>query len=322
MKILMIAPPYRECPPSGYGGGELVCFWLVRELLKRNHDVSTCCVKGSAVPNALEWDAGDMPMHAHIREKPFFESILPYLDFQWVIHDHTHLKIPSSHCKDFDIPFLNTCHLPNPPFVGNAVALSQAHKLTVSPTAEIIHLGVPVEDYSFSQFKSDYLLYLGYIAPHKRVHLAIKACKEADVDLFVAGPYDDHRDYFYEEVMPLFDHRRKYIGEAKGEEKLMLLTNAKAILLPINWAEPGSTVAFEALASGTPVIGWRKGALIDIIRDDVGILVDNYEDFVKAIMNPPTDYVKCREYVKKFDIPSRIDLYEQLYQRIMEGDTW
>jgi len=51
-------------------------------------------------------------------------------------------------------------------------------------------------------------------------------------------------------------------------------------------------------------------------------LVDNYEDFVKAIMNPPTDYVKCREYVKKFDIPSRIDLYERLYKRIMRGKTW
>jgi len=323
MKILMIAPPYRECPPSGYGGAERVVYWYVRELLKRNHEVSTCCVTGSAVPNVLEWDAGDMLMHAHVRERPYFESIEPYLDFKWdIVHDHTHFKIPSIYCNEHSINYLNTCHLPNPPFVGNAVALSQAHKLSVSPTAEIIHLGVPIEDYNFSKYKSDYFLYLGYMAPHKRVHLAIRACKEADVDLFVAGPYDDFADYFHNEVKPLFDHRRKYVGETKGEEKLTLLTNAKAILLPIDWPEPGSTVAFEAMASGTPVIGWQKGALVDIIRDDVGILVDNYEDFVKAIMNPPTDYVKCREYVKKFDIPSRIDLYERLYKRIMKGKTW
>ena len=324
MKILVITPPYRPVPPRGYGGAEMVCYWLVRELLKRKHEVSTCCVTGSAVANALEWDGQDMPMHAHIREKPYFEAIKPYLDFDWdIVHDHTHLKIPCIYCNEHGINYLNTCHLPEPPFTGNAVALSQAHKLTVSPTAEIIHLGVPVGDYTFAKKKSDYFLYLGYIAPHKRVHLAIKACKEADVDLFVAGPYDDFPDYFHDEVEPLLDHRRKYVGEAKGEEKLFLLTNAKAILLPINWAEPGSTVAFEALASGTPVIGWRMGALVDIINNDtIGHLVDTEQEFVEAIKNPPTDYVKCREYVKRFDIPSRVDLYERLYERVTKGETW
>jgi len=187
---------------------------------------------------------------------------------------------------------------------------------------------VPTIEYPFEHIKGSYFLYLGYVAPHKRVHLAIQAAKAAGVKLIVAGPYENFKDYFHNEVEPLLDKKHTYVGEVAGFQKLTLLNRAKAILLPINWMEPGSTVAFEALASGTPVIGSAMGALVDIVTDsNIGRLIpvgpNELPEFIEAIQNPPTDYAACRKHVEeRFSIASRIDKYEGLYEKVLDGETW
>lgn len=329
MKILMISAPYKPTPPWGYAGIERVVFWYVRELVKRGHDVTTICTPGSTVPGKrIIWDPGDLPSAAHIREPAFGEFFRQWAHVSWgmfeIVHDHSHLKYPAIHCDEIGVPFLNTVHLPNPLFKKNAVALSRAHKKEVSPMAEVINLGVPVEDYPFREEKGDYALYLGYIAPHKGVSLALRAARSLDIPLILAGPTEHFPDYFEKEIRPLLDGKRRFIGEVGGKRKLDLLSGARFVVMPILWEEPGSTVCFEALACGTPVIGFRRGALRDIIADaEVGHLAGNYEALVLAMKYPPMDYAACRAHVKDhFSIPSRIDLYEALYRRVLDGETW
>jgi glycosyltransferase involved in cell wall biosynthesis len=328
MRILVISAPYQPTPPEGkgYGGVELVCSWYVEELVRRGHDVTTAAVSRSSISgNALLWDPKNLALHAHLREEPFYRFLLPCLDDNWdIVHDHTHYKLPSIWCANIRQPYVNTCHLPNPPFTGNAVALSQAHKETVSPTAKVIHLGVAMGDYRFLDTKEDYLLYLGYMAPHKRPHLLLKAAHELGKQVILAGPKDDFLDYFDQEIAPLLDSERIYLGAVRGVTKTDLLCQARTLALPIDWPEPGSTVCFEALASGTPVVGWANGALLDIITTpEIGRLVTNYEDFVSALADPPDDYKACRRHVKEhFSIESRIDQYEDLYRRVIDGETW
>lgn len=336
MKILMISAPYKPTPPWGYAGIERVVFWYVRELLERGHDVTTICTPGSTVPGKkIIWDPCDLPEAAHIREPvmgEWFQELIGTWDDLWdVVHDHSHLKYPAIYCDEIGFPFLNTVHLPNPLFKKNAVALSQAHKEEVSPTAEVINLGVPVEDYPFRAQKSDYALYLGYIAPHKGVSLALRAARALDIPLILAGPTEHFPDYFKKEIGPLLDEKRRFIGEVGGSRKLDLLRGARFVVMPILWEEPGSTVCFEALACGTPVVGFERGALKDIVtRDAAGRLVNDYQGLVNAmkeyyeLMRFGFFYSRGSRYhvEQHFSIPSRIDLYEALYRRVLDGEIW
>jgi len=324
----MVSAPYKPTPPSGYAGIERIVFWLVRELVKRGHNVTTICTPGSDVPGKMIiWEGGEgLPEHAHIREPIFgrwFEELLPTLSID-IVHDHTHLKYPSIFCYQQGIPYLNTVHLPNPPFAGNAVALSKAHKKTVSPFAKIIHLGVPADDYPYQAEKDDYGLYLGVMAEYKGVHLALKAARELDINLILAGPNEFFPDYFEKQIKPLLDAKRTWVGEVGGDYKLELLGKARFIVLPILWEEPGSTVSFEALACGTPVIGFNRGALRDIITNPrLGTLAETYRGLVRAMEVPPRYYEACRKHVvENFSIASRIDAYEKLYQAVIDGERW
>lgn len=331
----MVSAPYAPTPPSGYAGIELIVSWYVEELLRRGHDVTTICVPGSTVGGKrLIWDPGDMELHAHIREPVFNEWFNDYMLYEGskhdLVHDHTHLKGPSMYCDAFHVPFLNTCHLPNPPYTKNAVALSKAHAKTIDGNPVIIHLGVPTQEYPFCDEKKDYFLYLGYIGPHKGVHIALAAAHEVDARLIIAGPHDHFKNYHEQHVVPDLDERRTYIGEVKGRMKLMLLAKAKAIVLPIQWEEPGSTVCFEALACGTPVIGNNRGALTDILEPaprGTSCLVNPGAmegiAFTVHMKNPPTDYWACRQYVQEnWTVGSRVNLYEELYERVLAGETW
>jgi hypothetical protein len=40
LRIALVAPPFYELPPRGYGGTELICFLLAQGLVARGHDVT------------------------------------------------------------------------------------------------------------------------------------------------------------------------------------------------------------------------------------------------------------------------------------------
>jgi CelD/BcsL family acetyltransferase involved in cellulose biosynthesis len=71
------------------------------------------------------------------------------------------------------------------------------------------------------------------------------------------------------------------VGQA---EKARLLAAARCVVVPSLAPETSSLVAMEALASGTPVVARRIGALPEIVEDGrTGLLVDRDEDLGPAM---------------------------------------
>jgi glycosyltransferase involved in cell wall biosynthesis len=76
----------------------------------------------------------------------------------------------------------------------------------------------------------------------------------------------------------------EFIGEIGDHEKNEFLGNALALLFPIDWPEPFGLVLIEAMATGTPVIAWRKGSVPKIIDEGVtGFVVNSIGDALRAI---------------------------------------
>jgi glycosyltransferase involved in cell wall biosynthesis len=138
-----------------------------------------------------------------------------------------------------------------------------------------------------TEVQRTHALVLARICPEKGVHLAIDAAKKADIDLVIAGevfPYADHQHYFTQQVKPRLDDRRVFVGPAGFEAKRKLLQSARCLLVPSLIDETSSLVAMEALACGTPVIAFRRGALPEILENGVtGALVENVEEMAAAI---------------------------------------
>jgi glycosyltransferase involved in cell wall biosynthesis len=134
--------------------------------------------------------------------------------------------------------------------------------------------------------KREYLVFLGRIEDIKGTAEAIEAAIGANEKLIIAGNIQKgHEEYFEMNIGPKLSHPLiEYIGEVNDKQKRYLLQGAKAFLFPIKWEEPFGIVMAEALSCGTPVIGFKRGSVSEIVVDGVnGFIVNDTIQMAKAI---------------------------------------
>ena len=92
------------------------------------------------------------------------------------------------------------------------------------------------------------------------------------------------------------------MGEVPHDEKLRLLSGARATLFPIRWNEPFGLVMIESLACGTPVLAYPEGAAPEVIVDgETGFLVDGEAEMADAIASVgEIDRHACRAAVEGY----------------------
>ncbi|MEO5927357.1 MAG: glycosyltransferase family 4 protein [Patescibacteria group bacterium] len=158
------------------------------------------------------------------------------------------------------------------------------HMPELNWVANIYH-GVDTERFAFHPFPKDYFLYLGRVTEEKGVHHAIEAAKAAKVPLIIAGGSYQAEGYWHKNIEPEINGKTiRYVGVANETQKIELLQNARALLFPTQYDETFGLVMIEAMACGTPVIGWRNGSVPEVVADNVtGFIVDSVYGMVKAI---------------------------------------
>jgi glycosyltransferase involved in cell wall biosynthesis len=201
--------------------------------------------------------------------------------------------------------------------------ISRAQMRTVPPMerprfAGVAYNGIDVGSFPFSADKDDYLLCLNRVHPDKGTHLAIEAARRAGRKLIIAGKVGCHeREYYETAVRPLVDGRDVvFLGEADHRLKRELYAAAACVLAPICWDEPFGLVMVEAMACGTPVIAFARGAAPELIRDgETGYLVEDVDSMVDALARIDTiDPYRCRQHVQSnFDTPVMVEGYLRLY---------
>lgn len=341
MKILQIAPLWESVPPPAYGGTEAVVHLLVEELVKQGHDVTLCASGDSCTsarlqacyPRSLRTAEGLDDKRIYAWQHAAF-SLRDAREYD-IIHNHAGEDVMALSHLVPDVPMLTTTHCnltPDTRFIWdmypgyyNNISWAQHRSMPKSVTATfagIVYNGIDVPTFPFDADKDDYLLFLSRISPEKGPHTAVEVARRSGRRLLIAGKVDPADRAFFETVVaPLIDGERvRFLGEADARMKRDLYRKAFAVVLPITWEEPFGLVMAEAMACGTPVITFNRGAAPEIVEHGVtGFVVENVDEMVEMVKAvPEIDPWACRHRVQlHFDAPIMAANYLDLYRSIL-----
>jgi len=162
--------------------------------------------------------------------------------------------------------------------------------------------------------------------PSKGIHVAVDVAARARTRLIIAGPArpGPEQQYFDAQIRPRLGEGVEYIGEVGGADKLALLGSARAVLIPLAWDEPFGMVIIEALATGTPVIGFPRGALPELIHHGrTGYLCPDTTAMVQAIHTlHELDRAACRAAAEQhFSVHRMAAEHSSLYRELLGNGT-
>lgn len=191
---------------------------------------------------------------------------------------------------------------------------------------DVVQNGILIPSQIHRKKNPAFVFSLGRICPEKGYHIAIDAAKKAQVPLILAGEvfnYSSHIDYYKTELVPRLDSvNYRFIGKIGSLQKEYLYSNALCVLIPSQIEETSSLVAMEALAHGTPVIAFNRGAMAEIIEDGFnGYLVNNMDEMAEAIRK--VHLIKdenCFKTAKeKYDQRSMTNKYIEIYKKLVSN---
>lgn len=333
----MTVDPEIPVPPWHYGGIERIVFMLVEELTRRGHQIHLFAHPDSKVPGRLVPFQGRMSRSLldTIRNGMQIREYIRRTKGIDLIHSFSRLAYLLPLMKS-DIPKIQSYqrHItPRSVFLGSLLAgrgltFSACSKFCADTVCSrggrwvIIPNGVSLSKYLVCLKVADdaSLIFLGRVERIKGTHTAIEVSKRAGRNLIIAGnhaPEGPEWRYFSEEILPHCDGRRiRYVGPVDDAEKSKLLGRSAALLFPIEWDEPFGIVMAEALACGTPVLAFGRGAVPEVIEHGItGFICRDADDMVEAVKDlARIDRASCRKVAEaSFSSEVIVEKYEQLY---------
>jgi glycosyltransferase involved in cell wall biosynthesis len=205
-----------------------------------------------------------------------------------------------------------------------------------------VHLATPLASGATTRpapVKDDHLVLVARICAGKGQHVAARLAHRLGRDLVLAGPigpytspdalaadpfadrYPDVR-YYREQVLPHVDGDRvRWIGNVTGPDRDDLVARARATLFPLCWDEPGGTAVVESLALGTPVVGYRRGCLPELLDAGTGLLAEPGDECGLARLVGSIDHLDpahCRAVAeRRFSPAVMAAAYVELYQECL-----
>ncbi|HTR06102.1 MAG TPA: glycosyltransferase family 4 protein [Paraburkholderia sp.] len=303
MRIAQIAPLTESVPPKLYGGTERAVSYITEALVDLGHDV-TLFASGDSLtraklepvwPRALRLDPGIRDRIApHML---LMEMVRRQADQFDVLHFHMDYY-SFSVFKRQETPFVTTLHgrldLPEQQPVFDtfntapviSISNSQRQPMPQAKWLRTVYHGLPEKLYTPQPVEPRYLAFLGRISPEKRVDTAIRIAGRCGLPIRIAAKVDEaDREYFERDIKPLLALPHvEYVGEINDSQKAEFLSGAHALLFPIDWPEPFGLVMIEAMACGTPVIAFNRGAVPEVVEEGVsGYIVEDEIGAVAAV---------------------------------------
>jgi len=345
LHVAITVDPNIPVPPKLYGGIERVVDFLLRGLVDRGHRVTLFAHPESVV--AAELQPYGVPPHTGIRAR--VSELAQVGSALWrrrasfdLVHSFGRLAALVPILPLRRLPKLQTYQRESVPWrsvgiarrlAGRSVAFTacSGSVYAAKPATEFsawytVYNGVDITKYTpTTQVPSDApLAFLGRLEPIKGVHHAIEIARRSGRRLVIAGNRVETgggAGYFDREIAPHLDGDRvQYIGPVNDTQKNALLGSSAALLMPIEWEEPFGIVMAEALACATPVIGFARGSVPEVVRDGVNgyacRTVDDAVNAVAAIGRIDRQAVRA-DCEHRFSATAIVDRYEELYRLLL-----
>lgn len=361
MKILIASLLKRSVNEKTLSSRPRIIYELISGLVKKGHQLTMIGTADSQIPGVttipiidksfVELPTFENPFYAEtsflVRLAKKIQEIGNNFD---IIHNHTYPEFFNPLiAQNLKTPFVTTIHAQVTPELDEVLSLfnntyyisiSQAHKNQFKKTKifKIVYNGIDTNIYSYQEKKEDYLLWLGRLSKAKNpddsfmdpkgIRWVIRLAEETNSRLLMSGNIEDIK--FYEtDVKPHLSDKIKWVGPLSSElvltkaEIAEFMQKAKVFLMPINWYEPFGLVMAEAMSCGTPVIGFNRGAVPELIVDGKTGFVVPPEDGINGLKEAlskidqilPQD---CRDHiVKNFSTKTMVDNYEKTYLEII-----
>ena len=362
MNILIVSTLKRSVTPKNFASRSRIIYQLAEGLAKKGHSVSLLGTGDSNIPGVtiipvIEKGWVDLPAveNEFLRDTATLmqqAKMIVELQGQFdIIHNHTYPDFFPMIVEDaLTTPIVNTYHAVYDYYIDEltaqfpktyGVALSKKYQslFKKGKLDYVVYNGVDTKFYAYKENKSDYLFWLGrlpkgkfkdgtFIDP-KGIKWAIELARKTNSKLIMSGTVEDP-EFFDTDVKPYLNENIQWLGDVSAKqtvpvEKIIeLFQNAKAFLITVNQHENFGLVMAEAMSCGTPVIGFDRGSVKEVINHGVTGFVTPIEEGVEGLikslsMIPTIKPQNCRTWVEEnFSIDIMVANYEKVYQDIIE----
>lgn len=187
--------------------------------------------------------------------------------------------------------------------VANSKNVARRIKKYYRRRSDVIYPGTALVKFELGKDKKDYYLIVSRLSKYKKVDLAIKTCNKLKKKLIIIGEGSD-KDYLKKLAGPTIEFK----GFLTDKKVRGYYKNARAFIFPAE--EDFGLTPIEAMASGTPVIAYKKGGLLETVQAGLsGVFfekqtVNSLCQAIEELENKNDKFIphRIRESVQKFDI--------------------
>ena len=346
LRVAITVDPNFPVPPVLYGGIERIADFLARGLAERGHEVTLFAhpesnTAGELVPYGVPPHTG-VPQRAielaqlgfglWSRRRHFdlvhsfgrLAALVPVLPFRQLgkVQSYQRDSVPWRSVGIAARLARNSIR-----FTGCSTSVYSRGPSNVGLWHTVFN-GADLSKYDFRPNVADDspLVFLGRIERIKGVHSAIAVAQRSGRRLVIAGNKvtdGPEPDYFAREVAPhLGGDAVSYIGPVNDAQKNALLGSAAGFLMPIEWEEAFGIVMAEALACGTPVIGFARGSVPEVVRDGVnGFVCRTVDEAVSSVakLASLSRAEVRRDCEARFSDRAVVDAYLTVYQDLLDA---
>ena len=371
MKIAIVAPIEETIPPQFYGGIEWITYYVADGMGKKGHEVDLYAAGNSPTSETYKL----IPtVEKSIRTVEKFkepqirgaEKFLSYAQTAQqisegnydIVHNHASWRF-LIFAPFIKAPIVTTHHGPlSPPYQQLiferykdypyvSISKNQEKDMPTLNYAATVYNGIDLSKFAHDDNlipgTDAKLMFLARMSPEKGGIEAAEAAHRAGKNLFVASKVDAVDEEFFKKFKEsIVGKTTTFEGEISHTARVSYLQNSRALLAPIQWEEPFGLMFTEAMACGTPVIAYARGAAPEIIVDGVtGFLVNESDKYIRGdwiikktgidglveainrVYTLPDDQYrqmrkKSREHVEqKFGVQHMVDGYESVYQSVL-----
>ncbi|MGB9886152.1 MAG: glycosyltransferase family 4 protein [Moorellales bacterium] len=343
MRVGIMGPITWRTPPRHYGPWEQVVATLAEGLVKKGVEVTVFATGDSELSAEVRWICPrplgeDSSLNPKIYEFLHLGFCLEQAGEFDLLHNHLNCY-PLVFSPLIRTPIITTLHgsaLLEPetrtiyrryrhlPYVS--ISLAEREGLPELNYVANVYNGLDLSGFTLVEKPGDYLLFLGRISPKKGTHLAVEVARRTGLPLVIAGYVPpDEEEYFQHQIRPQLDDRQiTYIGPVGPAERNRVLGGALALLHLITVPEPFGLVLAEAQACGTPVIGFGRGSVPEVVRHgETGFVVQTLAEAEKAVAEVHRlDRRRCRQWVEEnFSAEAMVEGYLAAYRAVLAGSA-